>query len=100
MEGFVQQIVTFPDELKIALAVGVLYLVRLLLAGRVPDENLSEIAAAITTALITVIGILLGLIPVDFEAIATATLRLLAVLLGSVIVINGYLRAREHGLLA
>jgi uncharacterized membrane protein YjjP (DUF1212 family) len=99
MHGFVQSLVVLPDPLKIFLAGLVLYAVRFLLSKWLPEAALSEIAAAVTTALFVVIGALLGLIPPEFEAIATAALTLLAVLLGTVVVVNSYLKARERGFL-
>lgn len=90
MEGFAMWLVVLPDELKAAIALGVLYLVRLVLAGRVPDQFLTELAAVITTALITAIELALGLIPPQFEMVAAAILQLIAVLLGGILVVNGY----------
>lgn len=89
-EAFVQSLVVLPDTLKAAIALGVLYLVRLALAGRVPDQFLTEVSAVITTALVSVIELALGLIPLSFEAVAAAVLNLIAVLLGGVVVVNGY----------
>lgn len=90
MEAFVQSLVVLPDPIKGAIALGVLYLVRLVLAGRVPDQFLTEVSAVITTALVSVIELALGLIPYSFEAVAAAVLNLIAVLLGGVVVVNGY----------
>lgn len=87
-------VVGLPDELKVAIAAGILFLVRLLLAGRVPDSFLTELAAVITTALITVIELALGLIPPEFEPVAAAILRLIAALLGAILVVRAYLVAR------
>jgi len=100
MEGFVNSIVVLPNELKVVLAAAVLYVIRLALGKFFPDAALSEIAAVVTAALFVAIGALLGQIPPEFEAIATAVLQLLAILLGSVVVVNGYLKARANGFLA
>lgn len=89
-EAFANWLVVLPDPIKAAIAVGILYLVRSLLANRVPDELLIEIAGAITVALVTIINLLLGLIPFQFEAIAMAILNLIAILLGAVFVVNGW----------
>ena len=97
MQGFAQSLVILPLPLQAVLAVAVLFAVRLALGKFFPDAALSEIAAAITTALLTVIGVALGLIPLEFEAVATAVLNLIAILLGGVIVVNGYAKARRNG---
>jgi hypothetical protein len=94
MEAFAMYVIGLPEELKAAIAIGVLALVRVLLAGRVPDAFVTELAAVITTALITVIELALGLIPVEFEPVAAAILRLIAVLLGTILVARAYLVAR------
>ena len=99
MLGFAQSLVVLPLPLQVVLAVGVLFAVRLALGKFLPDAALSEIAAAITTALLTVIGVVLGLVPLEFEAVATAILNLLAILLGGVVVVNGYVKARRNGFL-
>jgi hypothetical protein len=91
--------VALPDQIKAAIAIGVLYLVRLVLAGRVPDQWLTELAGAITAAIITLIQLLLGLIPSQFDAIVAAVLQLIVVLLGGVLLINGY-RLMKHSLRA
>src|SRR5215216_5611581 len=96
METFANWIIGLPDPLKVFIAAAVLYLVRLVLAGRVPEETLTEIAVAVSTALVTVIELGLGLIPPEFEAVATAVLNLIAVLLGTIFVVRTYLIAREH----
>jgi hypothetical protein len=83
-------VIALPEELKIALAGLVLAGVRLLLAGRVPDAYISEVAAVITTAIITIIELSLGLIPGEFEMVVAAVLRLIAILLGMVFAANGY----------
>jgi len=94
MEAFAMYVIGLPEELKAAIAIGVLALVRILLAGRVPDSFVTELAAVITTALITVIELALGLIPAEFEPVAAAILRLIAVLLGTILVVRAYLVAR------
>jgi hypothetical protein len=99
MQGFAQSLVVLPLPLQVVLAVGVLFVVRLALGKFLPDAALSEISAAITTALLTIIGIVLGLIPLELEAVATAILNLLAILLGGVVVVNGYVKARRNGFL-
>lgn len=96
MENLITYVVGLPDELKIAIAVGVLFVLRLLLAGRVPEEWLTEIAGAITTALVTIIELALGLIPPQFDAIVTLVLQLIALLLGSILVARAYLLVRAH----
>lgn len=83
-QGFAQKVVQLPDKLQVLIAAGVAWLLSRLLSGRVPDEYLSEISVAITTALITVIGVLLRMIPPEFETIANAVLNLIVVLLGTV----------------
>jgi hypothetical protein len=102
MESLSAWAIGLPNELKAAIAVAVLYAVRLALAGRVPDQWLMELAAAITTALITVIELALGLVPPEFEAVAVAILNLIAVLIGSILVVNIWrilkAAARESGL--
>lgn len=94
--AFSAWVVALPTELKAAIAIGVLYLVRLLLAGRVSDEWLTELAGIVTTALVAVIELALGLIPLQFEAVATAILRLIAVLLGGILVVRAYLLVRKN----
>ena len=79
----VQKVVEMPNQLQAVLAAGVAWLVRLLLSGRVPEDYLNEIAVAITSALITVVGVFLRLIPVELEGIAFALLNLVVVLLGT-----------------
>lgn len=81
-QGAAQSVVELPSELQALIGLGVLYVVGLVLRGRVPDQFLMEIAAAITTALITVIGVLLQMIPVDMEPLANTILTLIVVLLG------------------
>jgi hypothetical protein len=83
-QGIVARVVELPQQLQAVIAVGVAGLVALALKGRVPDEYLSEISVAISTGLITIIGVLLRLIPLEFEGIATAILNLIVVLLGTV----------------
>ena len=87
--GFAQTVVVLPDQLQAAIGLAVLYLVGLALRGRVPDEWVMEIAATITTALITILGVLLRLIPLEFESVATAILNLIVVLLGSLTLVRG-----------
>lgn len=94
MSEFAATLVTLPNELKLAIAAGVLALARVLLAGRVPDAFVSEIAIAVTTALITGIELALGLIPLEFEALAAQILQLIVILLGMVLAANGYRLAR------
>lgn len=81
--GVAQEVVELPQKLQVLIAAGVMWIVSLALQGRVPDEFLSEISAAITTALITILGVLLRLIPAGFESIANAILNLIVVLLGT-----------------
>lgn len=95
MNGFVATLVGLPPELKAAIAVLVMLGLRALLSGRVPDAVLTELAGVITTALLAGIGILLGLIPAQFEAVATAILQLIAVLVGTILVVRAYLVARH-----
>lgn len=94
MESFAMGLVALPNELKLALAAGVLYLARLALAGRVPDAWVSELAVVISTALIAGVEMLLGLIPLEFEAVAAQVLQLIVILLGMVLAANGYRLAR------
>lgn len=95
MESLYLFAIALPDEIKAAIAVGVLYLVRLLLAGRVSDEWLIELAGLITAFIIAVIELALGLVPMQFEMVVVAVLKLIAVLLGSVLVVNGYRLVRS-----
>jgi hypothetical protein len=96
MSEFAMTLVQMPDELKYAVALGVLFLVRLVLSGRVPDQFITEVAAVIAGAVIAAIELALGLIPAEFETIAAAVLRLIAVLLGSVLVLRAYLLSHGH----
>ncbi len=59
-----------------------------------PEAFLTELAAVLTTALITVIELALGLVPPEYEEVAAAALRLIAALLGSVLVVRAYMVAR------
>src|SRR5262245_13240662 len=86
--GLVQRVVELPQQLQAVIATAVAGLVALALKGRVPDTSLSEISVAISTALITIIGVLLRLIPLQFESVATAVLNLIVVLLGTVWVLG------------
>lgn len=95
MESFVSFVVGLPEPLRAAIALLVLAAVRLLLAGRVPDEWLTELASVITTAVISVIELALGLIPPEFDAIVAAVLNLIVVLLGTVFVARAYLIVRH-----
>jgi len=87
-QGVVQRVVELPNQLQALIAAGVAGLVALVAKGRVQDEYLSEISVAISTGLITIIGVLLRLIPLQFEEIATAILNLIVVLLGTVWVLG------------
>ena len=87
-QGLAQSVVVLPDPLQAAIGLGVLYLVGLALSGKLPAEYVMEIAAAITTALITIIGVLLRLIPLGFEPIANSILTLIVVLLGSLALVR------------
>lgn len=82
--GLTQGIVTLPTELAALLAGGVYFVISLVLEGRVPEDALQRISAAITAAVLEVIGVALGLIPPAFEEIAVALLNLLVVVLGLV----------------
>lgn len=95
MENFVTYVVELPPELKIAIAFLVMLGIRALLAGRVPEQALTELAAVITTAVVGVIEVLLGLVPPEFSAVGAAILQLIVVLLGSVFVIRAYLTVRH-----
>lgn len=97
---FGQSIIELPLQLQAVIAVAVLYAVRAVLGRWLPEDKLSEIAAAFTAAVLTTLGALLGLIPPSLEGIATVLLNLLALLLGGVAVVNGYLKARKNGFLA
>jgi hypothetical protein len=102
METFVSFVVGLPEPLKAAIAIAVLALVRLVLAGRVPEEWLTELAGVLTTALIAVIELALGLIPPEFDAVVAAVLNLIAILIGTIFVVRAYmivrLSARARGL--
>jgi len=76
--------VELPAELAAIVAGGVFFLVEMLLAGRVPEESVQRIAAAITAGILEILGVLLGLIPPEFEQLATALLNLLVIVLGVV----------------
>ena len=95
----IQALVELPVELQALLAGVVLLGVRFLLGKFLPEAALSEIAAAVTTALLVAIQAALGLIPLEFEAIAMAVLQLIVVLLGMVVVVRGYQKARANGFL-
>ena len=77
-------VVELPTELAGLLAGGVFFLVELLLSGRVPEESLQRIAAAITAAVLEIIAVVLGLIPAGFEDLAIGLLNLLVIILGVV----------------
>lgn len=94
-EAFVNWIVVLPEPIKAAIALGVLYLVRLALSGRVPEAFLTELAAVLTAFLVAIINLLLGLIPLQWEAIATAILQAIAILLGGIFGLRVYLLARS-----
>lgn len=96
MNHLVTTIVALPDELKGAIALAVLAAVRILLNGRVADSFVTELAAIITTAVLALLQLLLGLIPPQFEAVADAVLKLLVVLLGSVFIVRAYMLAHKH----
>jgi CHASE2 domain-containing sensor protein len=93
VQGIGQRAVELPPQLQALIGLGVLYLVGLLLRGRVPDEFVMEIAATLTTATLTVIGVLLRLIPLEFEPVANAILNLIVVLLGMLTLARGLLVA-------
>ena len=97
---FANTLVQLPVELQAVLAVAVMYAVRRLLAGRVPDEFVTRIAAAVTGLLLTVSGLLLGLIPLEFGAVAVAILNLLVVLLGGIVAVNALTSRDPKGFLA
>ena len=61
--------------------------------------GLTFMEVIVYTALLTVIGVALGLIPLEFEEVANAILNLIAILLGGVVVVNGYIKARRNGFL-
>lgn len=90
---FAASLVALPPELKGAIAIGVLAVVRLILEGRVPDKFVTELAGIITTGIIAVVELALGLVPASFEGVAVAVLNLLAVLLGTILVGRVYLVA-------
>lgn len=92
-------LVSLPVELQIALGVAVLFVVRAVLGKFLPEQATVEIAGILTTAVIAIVGVLLGLIPVGLEPIATALLNLLVVLVGGGLAVNLYLKARRQGLL-
>ena len=91
MNAFVTYAIGLPVEIKAAIAIGVMFLVRLALAGRVPDRIVTELAGIITTAVVAVIELALVFIPPEFEAVAAAVLQLIVVLLGSVLAVRAYL---------
>jgi hypothetical protein len=95
METFVTYVVGLPEPLKAAIAILVLAVVRLVLAGRVPDDWLTELAGVITTAVISIIELALGLIPPEFDAVVAAALNLIAVLLGTIFAARAYLIVRH-----
>lgn len=76
--------VELPTELAALLAGGVFFLVELLLSGRVPEDALQRISAAITAGVLEIVAVFLGLIPPGFEELATTLLNLLVILLGVV----------------
>ncbi len=88
-QGVAHKVVVLPDPLQVAIGLGVLYVIGLLLNGRLPAEYVMEISAAITTAVVTILGVLLRLIPLGVEPIANAIMNLLVVLLGSLGLVRG-----------
>jgi hypothetical protein len=93
-ETFALYVLELPVEVKAAIALAVLALLRAVLAGRVPDEWLTEVAGVLTTAIVTLIQLALGLIPPEFHFIAQAVLQLIAVLLGGILTLRVYLLAK------
>ena len=102
IQTFAASLIAMPPELKGAIAIGVLAVVRLLLEGRVPDRFVTELAGIITTGIIAAVELALGLAPTSFEGLTMAVLNLLAVLLGTILVGRVYLMvyasAKERGL--
>ena len=90
-QGVAQGVVELPTQLQAIIGVAVAYVIGLLLRGRIPEEFVMEIASAITTAVIAIVGVLLRLIPLNAEALATSILNVLVVLLGSFGVLRGVL---------
>lgn len=88
-QGVTQRFVELPEPIQAVIGLGVLYLVGLALRGRIPDEYVMEISATITTAIVAVIGVLLRLIPLEFESVANAVLNLIVVLLGMLTLVRG-----------
>jgi hypothetical protein len=99
MQEFANSIVALPDELKIVIAGVVLALVYAVLKGRVADEVVGKIAVLVSTAVIGIIEIALGLIPAELEAVAVNVLQLIVLLGGWVVAKNLYFQADERGLL-
>lgn len=90
MNEFASFLGGLPVELQAFIALAVLAGVRALLAGRVPEQFVTELAAVISTALIAIIELALGLIPSEFDSIVAAILQLIVVLLGAVTVARLY----------
>lgn len=88
-QGIAQGVVELPMQLQAVIGVAVAYVVGILLRGRLPDEWVMEIASVITTAAIAILGIILRLIPLEFEVLATAVLNVLVVLLGGFGLVRG-----------
>jgi hypothetical protein len=95
MLAFAQQIVELPMSLQAALLAIVFIGVRALLGRWLPEEKLSEVAAGLTSVLLTVIGAFLGLIPVEFESVASTLLTLAAILVGMVFAVRQFMRQRR-----
>lgn len=93
----IQGVVELPPSLQLLLLGGVLYVVRLVLGKYLSEEKVAEVAAGVSAALLSLVGAFLGLIPPEFEAVASAALSLLAILLGMVFVARAYV-AQRHAL--
>lgn len=88
----VANVVTLPDPLPALIGTGVLFVVGLLLRGRVPEQFLLGVAAAITVAVVEIFNLALGLVPLAFEPLANSALNLLIILLGIVKVVEVFAR--------
>lgn len=80
--------VEMPTELTAVIAGGIFFLISLVLEGKLPAEYIEEISGAITTAVVTILAVLLRMVPPEFEALATGLLNVLVIILGMVSVVK------------
>lgn len=94
MEGlvnFANSLVELPLQLQALIAGAVLYLVNLGLGKLpIPEEHLTKIAVAVSTALIAAIEVALNAIPLEFQPLAVHILQLIVLLFVFVVAKNLY----------